>query len=146
MKIISQHSFKKHLFFGIMTLMMIFILGSCARKIAFQTSSVVPSAEGVVKVKKDNNNNYTINIELSNLVDPGRLMPAMKTYVIWMDSDQEKFKNIGQINSSTGFLSKRLKASFETVSPSKPTKIFITAENDGNALYPGTQVLTTAIF
>jgi hypothetical protein len=129
-----------------MSLMIIFLFGSCARKIAFQTSSVVPAAEGTVKVKKDNNNNYTIDIEVSNLAEPGRLLPAMKTYVVWMDSDQDKFKNIGQINSSTSFLSNKLKASFETVSSNKPTKIFITAEDDGNVQYPGTQVLTTASF
>ena len=36
---------------------------SCAKKITFATSSVVPAAEGSVKVKKDKNNNY--NIELN---------------------------------------------------------------------------------
>jgi hypothetical protein len=44
-------------------------------------------------------------------------------------------------------MSNKLKASFETVSPVKPTKIFITAEDDPGVQYPGTQVvLTTQAF
>ena len=80
------------------------------------------------------------------LLNYRKLEPAMKTYVIWMETEQEPVKNIGQINSSSSFLSKRLKGSFETVSSIKPTKIFITAEDDGTIQYPGTQILTTASF
>ena len=125
----------------------LFFLTSCARKVSFLTSSVVPAAQGTVKVKQDNNKNYDIKIEISNLAEPDRLQPSKKTYVVWMDSDNNEIKNIGQINSSTGFLSSKLKASFETVSSVKPNKIFITAEDDGNIQYPGTQtVLTTTNF
>ncbi|MBK8139890.1 MAG: hypothetical protein IPK57_01960 [Chitinophagaceae bacterium] len=125
---------------------MLFLFDSCARKIVFQSSSVVPAAEGTVKVTKDNNSNYAIHLQLSNLAEPEKLTPAMKTYVVWMETAQENAKNIGQINSSTSLLSKRLKASFETVSPVKPTKIFITAEDNATVLYPGTVVLTTDNF
>ena len=97
-------------------------------------------------MKKDNNSNYTIHVELSNLAEPTKLEPAMKTYVIWMETEQEPVKNIGQINSSSNFLSKRLTASFETVSSIKPTRIFITAEDDGTIQYPGTKILTTTSF
>ncbi len=131
----------KNISLGILSVIMIFTLGSCARKIAFLTSSVVPAAEGTVKVKKDNNNNYSIQIELVNLAEPDRLQPAKQTYVVWMESDRDNYKNIGQINSSTSLLSKRLKASFETVSSAKPTKIFITAEDDAGIMYPGMQVV-----
>jgi len=121
----------------------IFFLGSCSRKIAFQTSSVVPAAEGTVKIKKDNNNNYHIEVDIVNLAEPNRLQPAKKTYVVWMETDLEGAKNIGQINSSSSFLSKRLKASFDAVSAIKPTRIFITAEDEGAVQYPGMQVLST---
>ncbi|HEY1114161.1 MAG TPA: hypothetical protein VGE66_11400 [Chitinophagaceae bacterium] len=125
----------------------LFFFSSCARKVSFLTSSVVPAAEGTVKVKKDNNKNYDIKIEINNLAEPDRLEPSKKTYVVWMDTDDNVTKNIGQINSSTGFLSSKLKASFETVSPVKPNKIFITAEDDGNIQYPGSQtILTTTNF
>jgi hypothetical protein len=121
----------------------LFSFSSCARKISFQTSSVVPAARGDVKVKKDNNNNYSIQISLNNLAEPKRLEPAKNTYVVWMETSDNVTKNIGQINSSTGFLSNKLKASFETVSSTKPTKIFLTAEDDASIQYPGTQVIMT---
>ncbi|MBC7688394.1 MAG: hypothetical protein H7211_09460 [Aquabacterium sp.] len=120
---------------------LLFYFSSCARKISFQTSSVVPAAEGKVKLTKDDNNNYKIKITISNLAEPERLQPAKKTYVVWMQTADNGTKNIGQINSSTGFLSDKLKAAFETVTAFKPVKIFITAEDDASIQYPGMQVV-----
>ena len=127
--------------FTIAAAMMLFFFSACSRKISFQTSTVVPAAEGTVKVKKDKNDNYRISVAISNLAEPTRLQPSKKTYVVWMDTDNNRIKNIGQINSSTGFLSSKLKASFETVSSFKPVKIFITAEDDAAIQYPDMQVV-----
>jgi hypothetical protein len=121
----------------------LFYFSSCARKVNFQTSSVVPAARGDVKVKKDKNNNYSIQVSLYNLSEPKRLEPSKAAYVVWMETTENVTKNIGQINSSTGFLSNKLKASFETVSATKPTRIFLTAEDDAGIQYPGTQVIMT---
>jgi len=64
-----------------------------------------------------------------------------------MVTDQEISKNIGQLNSSKSFLSKKLKATFETVSSFNPVKIFITAEDNADIQYPGmTGILTTDRF
>jgi hypothetical protein len=121
-------------------------INSCSTKAAFLTSSVVPAARGSVKVKKDNNDNYHIQIHLDNLAEVKRLQPPKQSYVVWMESDQQAAKNIGQINSSSGMLSSRLKASFETVSSTKPSKIFITAEDDVSVQYPGQVILSTDTF
>jgi hypothetical protein len=118
-------------------------LNSCAKKINFQTSPVVPAARGTVKVKKDDNKNYRIRINLLNLAEAKRLPTSEKTYVVWMESDQQAVKNLGQLNSGRSMLSKKLKASFETVSPVKPTKIFITAEDNSSVQYPGNELVLT---
>ncbi|MEO8765460.1 MAG: hypothetical protein ABI416_14275 [Ginsengibacter sp.] len=131
----------RNIFLNIAAAMMLFYLSSCSKKISFQTSPVVPAAKGTVKIKKDKNSNYQIKISIANLAEPNRLQPSRNTYVVWMDTDNSRIKNIGQINSSTGFLSSKLKASFETVSSFKPIKIFITAEDDAAILYPGQQVV-----
>lgn len=138
----------KIIFLAAVATMMIFSFSSCATKTSFLTSSVVPAAQGDVKVKKDGNNNYVIKVQLSNLAEPVRLEPSKNTYVVWMETDDNITKNIGQVKSSTSLLSKHLKGSFETVSSFKPKKIFITAENDANIQYPAYNdiVLTTNNF
>lgn len=127
--------------FAITAFIITVTLNSCSKKISFLTSSVVPAARGTVKIKKDNNNNYDINIDLFNLAESKRLDPPKQAYVIWMETAENQMKNIGQISSSTSFLSQKLKANFNTVSPAKPVRIFITAEDDAAIQYPGMQVV-----
>jgi hypothetical protein len=117
------------------------IMCACAKKIAFQTSEIVPAARGDVKVKKDNNNNYAIKIFIRNLAEVKRLSPPKNAYIVWMETDQQPAKNIGKIDSDNKRFSNKLKASFESVSPTKPTKIFITAEDDASTQYPSYQII-----
>jgi hypothetical protein len=141
MKHLHTPSATRHFLFAVLSVMILMFTSSCARKISFQTSSVVPGAQGSVKLKKDNNSNYQIQVFLANLAEPGRLTPPKSNYVVWMESDNNYIKNIGQINTSSSFMSKRLTASFETVSAVKPTKIYITAEDDPGVQYPSAQIV-----
>jgi hypothetical protein len=127
----------------IAAILVVVYFSSCAKKISFQSSSIVPAARGDVKVKRDNNSNYHIQISLSNLAEPKHLQPSRNLYVVWMETNDNATKNIGQINSSTSFLSGKVKASFETVSSVKPTRIFLTAEDDAGTQYPGSQIVLT---
>ena len=113
------------------SVIVIFTFSSCATKAPFLGSSVVPAATGTVKITKDKNKNFSIQIKISNLAGPERLTPPKSTYVIWLMSGENMAKNIGQIN-----ISNSLGASFETVSSFPPSKIMITAEDDANVLYP----------
>jgi hypothetical protein len=61
--------------------------------------------------------------------------------MVWMTTDQDITKNLGQIKTSSGKLSSTLKASFETVTTFKPVKIFITAEEDSNVQSPGWEIV-----
>jgi hypothetical protein len=143
MNIINK-TFSRNLYLLTAAFFITFIFGSCAKKMSFQTSSVVPAAEGTVKIKKDKNNNYNIDLSVKRLASPDRLNPPKKFYVVWMNSDNNAAKNIGQIKTSSSLLSKTLKSSLKTVSTTKPTSFFITAEDDTNIQYPaGVVVLTT---
>jgi hypothetical protein len=122
-------------------LLVMFTVSSCARKMSFQTSSVVPAAEGRVKIKKDKNKNYNIDLNVMRLANPDRLNPPKEFYVVWMTSQGSDAKNIGQIKTSSSLLSKTLRSSLKTVSTTEPTGFFITAESDGNIQYPGGQVV-----
>jgi hypothetical protein len=141
MKTINIKILAKNIFIGVFTVMMIFSLSSCATKVKFATSQINPAARGTVKIKKDKNKNYAIQIEISNLAEVKRLQPARSAYVVWLVSDRDETKNLGQFKSSSGTFSKLLKASFKTVTSDKPAKIFITAENDVTAIYPSGQVI-----
>jgi hypothetical protein len=126
------------MFFIGMAAMIVFAFHSCAQKSAFLTSSVVPAAEGTVKIKSDKNENYSIKMDITNLADVERLQPAKKSYVVWLESGQGTPRNIGRV-ITTG----RLKVSFETVATMKPTRLFITAEENENVQYPGSMVVLT---
>jgi hypothetical protein len=58
-----------------------------------------------------------------------------------MESEDSMVKNIGQIKSDSKFLSSKLKASFETVTPVKPSKIYITAEDNADVQFPSKQLI-----
>jgi hypothetical protein len=133
----------KALNFNLLALILIFSFYSCATKSPFLLSTVVPAAEGHVNVKRDKNNNYQIKINVTNLASPDRLDPARKSYVVWMETDDHSTKNLGQMKTSTGMINKALKASLETVTPLKPRKIFVTAEDDADIQFPGAQVVIT---
>ncbi len=107
------------------------------------TSSVVPAARGTVKIDQDKNKNYVINIELQNLAESSRLTPPKKTYVVWVTSEKNMTKNVGQIDTSSKSFSKNLTASFQSISVDKPTKIYITAEDDPGVQYTMGQVVLT---
>ena len=130
----------KKIALGVFSTLILLSFNSCTNKNDFLPSTVTPAAEGYVKVKKDKNNNYVVNIRISNLAAVESLQQSKSTYVVWMETDQQKTENNGQVKSSN-----KLNVTFETVSSSKPVRIFITAEEDGSDEFPGKQVvLSTA--
>jgi hypothetical protein len=132
---------------GFILVLSLFLFASCAQTVNFQNSSVVPGANGVVKVKKDNNQNYKIDVSIKDLADIERLDPSKESYVVWMETRQGNTENIGQLRSTSSFLSKQKKATLETVTSFEPFRIFVTAEHGINVRYPNNQVvLSTETF
>lgn len=118
------------------SVILVLSMSSCASKTHFQTSTVVPAAQGTVQVKTDKNKNYVIDIEITNLSPSTRLSPPSNAYVVWLIAADNSAQNLGQLNSSDKFMSKSLDAEFKTVTGIKPAKIIITAENDPQVQYP----------
>lgn len=140
-----NNGLKKSISVALVITLMLSVL-SCAKKVPFLVSSVVPSAEGSVKMKKDNNNNYTIDLSVVRLVDPSRLTPPKAGYIVWMQTEQNGIHNIGQLTTSTGIMSKTPKSSLTTVTPYRPTGFFITGEDNLSTDFPGTIVLSSNTF
>lgn len=144
----------KKLFFGFLATMMVFFFYSCAKKTVAVSksetpaeapvSTVVPENKGQVEIKRDANSNYVIQINVQDLKEFSTLDPNSKNaYIVWMDADNQATKSLGQINSNTGWLSDKSKATFEAVSAFKPTRIIITSEDNAGVKMPGKAVIWT---
>ncbi|WP_221392206.1 hypothetical protein [Dyadobacter sp. NIV53] len=107
----------------------------------FEASREAPTAEGAVKYKKDKNDNYNIDLNLTNMVDPEKLDPPKNTYVVWMETERNGTIKIGGLTTSSGIFSKKLKSSLETTTPYKPLMFYITAENSKEVERPGFQTV-----
>lgn len=122
-------------------------ISSCAKRVNFITSDIVPAAEGYIKIDRDDNQNYTVNVSIKRLAEPSRLQPPKETYVVWMETKSNGVKNLGRLNSSSGFFSSDLEGLLRAVTPFKPERVFVTAGDKSNIQYPGSQVvLTTKVF
>ena len=58
-----------------------------------------------------------------------------------MVTEHDGTKNIGQLKTCSVVFSKSLKSCLNTVSPFDPRDFFITAEDDADIQYPGSQVV-----
>lgn len=118
----------------------VFILVSCAIKAKFPVSIITPAAEITAKMKPGDNSNYIIRIKAKNLAAAERLTPAMKTYVVWITTEDEGIKNVGQLALDNAELAK-----LETITPFLPEDIFITAETEADISYPhGIEIARTS--
>ena len=126
----------KNVLLSIITVILLISFSSCSQKIIFKKSTITPAAEGYVLIKSDRNNNYSVNIKITNLAQVERIEPPQQTYIVWMETDMKQIKNIGRIASTNN-----LTVTMETVSAFKPIKIFITAENDNDAQFPSKYII-----
>lgn len=160
MKKINLSILSKNILTGIFAATLIFSYSSCAKKTAAVANSSTPSEtaavktsapsetavppenKGQVQIKRDASGNYVIQINLRELEELSAIEPTTKkAYIVWMDADKQTTQNLGQINSNSGWLSDKSKASFEATSVFKPTKVFITEENDATMQKPGIKVI-----
>lgn len=117
----------KNLLFGAIALLLV----SCSSTLQFPVSNVTPGAEITANVKKDANMNYDIVVVAKNLASAERLSPPKSNYVVWIVTDNNGTKNIGQLYTKNG-----KKSTLKTATAFKPKEIFITAEDQGIITYP----------
>jgi hypothetical protein len=140
-------SFSKKMIFLLLITTCFIHSPASSQKMQFQLSQIVPAAQGTVEISTNTTKGYNINISILHLASPQRLQPAERTYIVWMDTESNGTKNLGEMQSKDGFLSNTLKANLKTTTPFKPIRIFITAEDVAAISNPhGQQVLTTATF
>ncbi len=123
------------------------MFGSCAKKVAFNPSTAVPGASGGVKIKKDPNDNYAIELHVRNLPEANDLNPPKRGYTVWMETVDNRALNVGGLDITKGLFSKKRKGGMETTSSFKPVRIFVTPEDEQAPTVPTTTpVLSTKLF
>lgn len=115
----------------------IFLFTSCNNTVEFPVSDIIPGAEAKAVVKKDNNENYQIKLEIDNLTEPDRLNPPKKYYIFWAETEHGS-QNLGQIKVKEAMLSSKKYAELETTTPHKPLRLVISAEDEVDKASPGT--------
>jgi len=153
----QKHSMARNIFIAMLAVSAVFITESCSKKtMASDNKPVVvappdnspivipPENVGRVQIKRDENSNYVIQINLKDLEGSEKIeSTSRKYYTVWMNSYSKKAKSLGQINSNSGWFTDRSKASFEAVSKYRPTKIFITEEETASAARPSAKLVWT---
>ena len=152
----KNNTHTKNILLTVMAIFTMLLVYSCAKKTvatakaetsiptATADAAIVVPAEtkGQVVIKRDVNSNYVIMINLRELEEVKKIEPASKkAYIVWMNADNKMVKNLGQINSNSGWLSDKSKATFEAISEFKPTKIFITEEETASITKPGAKII-----
>ncbi len=114
----------------------VIVISACSKKVTFPVSDIVPAAEAVVKVKEDSNENFEIDLDVSNLASPDRLSPGRRHYVVWMVTKKHGTINIGKLD-----INRKNNGDLKTNTPYEPIRIFITAEDNSEPVVPSTQVV-----
>lgn len=112
-------------------LALVILTVSCANATKFPISSVTPAADIVALRSHDSNGNTMLRITAKNLAAVDRIASPKKAYVVWIVTEREGSRNIGKLmnrNSKT--------AKMETLIPNYSTEVYITAEEDGEAITP----------
>ena len=110
---------------------LMFVITSCATVVKFPVSTVEPAADITAKIKKNNQNNYVIEITANYLASVERLSPPKKMYVVWMVTSENGINNIGQMKNDNA-----QKMKLQTLTSFEPKEIFVTAEDEGNITFP----------
>ena len=112
-----------------------------AKNFPMTSATIVPGARGDVEVGKDKNGNTKLKMTVQHLAVPEDLTPPKTVYVVWLQERGGTPENQGQLK-----VDKKLKASFETTTPSRNFDLIVTAEQEATAkVSSGVEVLRTSI-
>lgn len=101
------------------------------------SSDLVPSATGKVKVEVDDNGNRVVKIRVYHLVDPAKLTPSRNGYVAWIQAKGKDPELLGKLK-----VNKDYQGELEATTPHQAFNLFITAEENPAPDSPsGTEIL-----
>ena len=87
-------------------------------------TSVVPSAEGVVKAEKDRNGNTKLDVRVRHLAPPQRLTPPQQNYAVWVEASGQSPRLVGELR-----VNEDQEGSLTAAVPEKVFDVLVTAES-----------------
>jgi hypothetical protein len=100
-----------------------------ASEIPMVVNNKLPSVEGQVSIRNEENNNTGIDLSVKHLARPERVSPDATTYMVWgkpAGDENAQALPLGALN-----VDEDLNAEIKTVTPLKNFDLFITAEPAG---------------
>ena len=105
------------------------------------TTEMIPSAVGKVKVKGEKDGNTRVKVEVSHLAQPSAVFNQASTYVVWLKPESGTAQNVGVLA-----INKDLKGSLETETAFKDFQVIVTAEQDARVTTPsGRSVMNASV-
>lgn len=102
----------------------ILFLSSCANKVLFQTSTVVPTASGELSIKEVDDDNYLIEADIQYLTEPTNIDDGKPFYVMWV-KDRDEVENVGILH-----LNDDMDATILAQTELDPERVMITVERN----------------
>jgi len=81
----------------VLPLSLMVLLFGCAQTVTFRAAPGAPAALGAAKVSTDNNGNAVVDVEVEHLAPPENLFPPKTLYVVWAQTPNGRFVNLGQM-------------------------------------------------
>jgi hypothetical protein len=95
-----------------------------SQKTKLAVSNKLPSAQGEVITRPEDNGNTLVEVDVKHLADPSLIANGANTYVVWAHQPgQQDPQNLGALR-----VDKDLNGNFKAVTPYKNFDLFITAE------------------
>ena len=110
---------------------LVMCVAASAGEIPLVASTLVPGASGKVSYEHDRSGNIKLHMQTQNPAAPEQLTPAKNAYVVWIEPRDGQPQNAGVLR-----VSKDLRGSFSTTTPSKSFDIKVTAEDNPTVSQP----------
>ena len=110
-----------------------------AKDYPMTASNIVPGATAQLQVAKEKDGNSQLEVKATGMAKAGRLTPAAKSYVVWVQQEGSQAKNQGELKVGNNH-----KGDLKTSTTLHTYNVFVTAETDLQTKFPSEQVVLRA--
>jgi hypothetical protein len=110
-----------------------------AKTYPMTASDIATGATAQLQVAKEKDGNSQLEVKANGLAKPGRLTPAAKTYVVWVQQEGSQPKSQGELKVGNNH-----KGDLKTATTLHTFNVFVTAETDAQTKFPSEQVVLRA--